>query len=55
MYYACLRLAKDKKDKNDNRIIIKKEFVTREEARAYIASVGQDPEQANLYDQFWTE
>ena len=55
MFYACLRVKKDPKDQNGPQKIIKKSFATRDEARAYITSIYNDSEQANLYDQFWTE
>ena len=51
MYYACFRVKRDKKDPNGPQKIIKKEFTTREDARAYLEA-NRD---YSKYDQFWTE
>jgi hypothetical protein len=48
MFYACLRV-------KETGQIIKKEFDTREEARTYIRTVMNDPQEFDKYDQFWTE
>ena len=48
MFYACLRV-------KETGQIIKKECDTREEARAYISAVRNDPQESDKYDQFWTE
>ena len=55
MFYACLRVKKGPKDQNGPQKIIKKEFVDRDEARAYLATIRDDEQQSALYDQFWTE
>ena len=55
MFYACLRLKKDKKDQTIRESIIRKEFTTRDEARAYISAIQEDETKRDLYDQFWTE
>jgi hypothetical protein len=55
MFYACLRVKRSPKDQNGPQKIIKKEFVDRNEARAYISAIQNDEKQSVLYDQFWTE
>ena len=55
MYYACLRAKKDKKDQTTAQKIIRIEFATREEARAYLLKIQNDTTKRELYDQFWTE
>ena len=55
MFYACLRVKKDPKDQNGAQKIIKKAFDDRNDARLYLASIRDDAQKGNLYDQFWTE
>ncbi len=55
MFYACLRVKRDPKDQNGLQKIIKKEFATRDEARAYISTIQNDETERDSYDQFWTE
>lgn len=51
MYYACFRIKKDLKGKNESQNIIKMAFETRKEARDFI-SANMD---FDKYDQCWTE
>jgi len=51
MYYACFRIKKDQKDKNEPQKIIKKAFNTRDEARDFL-NIHMD---FDKYDQCWTE
>ena len=55
MFYACLRVKRGPKDQNGPQKIIKKEFATRDEARAYISAIQNDETKRDSYDQFWTE